>query len=109
MPIPESFTGAGKEVAESSAAGGEQKPEHQLNQLALDQLQMVAYGLNPFNPVEVGHKYGLPDLPIPSKMHMKHRYDPVIVQMTKLLMQDGKLSKAQRVRAPYINAPSPNT
>ena len=29
---------------------------------------------------------------------MKHRYDPVVVQVTNLLMQDGKLSVAQTVR-----------
>lgn len=45
-----------------------------------------------------GHIYGLPELPLPSASHIKHRYDPVIHQVTNLLMQDGKLSKAQRVR-----------
>lgn len=45
-----------------------------------------------------GHIFGLPELPLPSASHLKHRYDPVIHQVTNLLMQDGKLSKAQRVR-----------
>ena len=45
-----------------------------------------------------GHIFGLPELPLPSTSHIKHRYDPVIHQVTNLLMQDGKLSKAQRVR-----------
>ena len=45
-----------------------------------------------------GHIYGLPELPLPSTSHLKHRYDPVVHQVTNLLMQDGKLSKAQRVR-----------
>ena len=44
-----------------------------------------------------GHIFGLPRLPIPSTSHIKHRYDPVIEQVTNLLMQDGKKSKAQRV------------
>lgn len=44
-----------------------------------------------------GHIFGLPELPIPSTSHIKHRYDPIIEQVTNLLMQDGKKSKAQRV------------
>lgn len=44
-----------------------------------------------------GHIFGLPTLPLPSGSHMKHRYDPVVTQVTKLIMQDGKLSVAQRV------------
>ena len=44
-----------------------------------------------------GHKFGLPELPLPSTSNMKHRYDPVVVQVTNLLMRDGKLSVAQRV------------
>jgi len=45
-----------------------------------------------------GHKFGLPTLPIQSMDNMKHRYDPMVVQVTNLLMQDGKLSVAQTVR-----------
>ena len=45
-----------------------------------------------------GHLFGLPDLPLPSKQHIRHRYDPIVEQFTNLLMQDGKLSRAQRVR-----------
>jgi len=44
-----------------------------------------------------GHIFGLPELPIPSTSHIKHRYDPIVEQFTNLLMQDGKKSKAQRV------------
>ena len=44
-----------------------------------------------------GHTFGLPELPLQSQLHMKHRYDPVVQQVTNLLMRDGKLSKAQRV------------
>ena len=47
-----------------------------------------------------GHIFGLPTLPLPSGSHMKHRYDPVVTQVTKLIMQDGKLSVAQRVWSP---------
>ncbi|KAL9098404.1 MAG: hypothetical protein Q9187_009669 [Circinaria calcarea] len=50
-----------------------------------------------------GHKFGLPELPIPSTSHMKHRYDPVVQQVTNLLMKDGKLSVAQRNMAMILN------
>ena len=46
-----------------------------------------------------GHMFGLPELPLPRRLHIKHRYDPIIVQVTKLIMQSGKLSQAQRVRS----------
>lgn len=47
---------------------------------------------------QAGHIFGLPTLPLPSTSHIKHRYDPIVDQVTKLMMKDGKLSKAQRVR-----------
>lgn len=46
-----------------------------------------------------GQIFGLPELPLPSKSHLKHRYDPIVEQVTNLLMQDGKKSIAQRVRS----------
>ncbi len=45
-----------------------------------------------------GQIFGLPALPLPSNSHLKHRYDPIVEQVTNLLMQDGKKSIAQRVR-----------
>lgn len=45
-----------------------------------------------------GQIFGLPELPLPPKSHLKHRYDPIVEQVTNLLMQDGKKSIAQRVR-----------
>lgn len=68
-----------------------------INAEALGQLELVAHGLDPFEEGSPGHKFGLPTLPVPERMHMKHRYEPVVAQVTKLLMRDGKLSKAQRV------------
>ena len=44
-----------------------------------------------------GHKFGLPSLPMARTDHFKHRYDPVVEQLTKSLMWDGKLATAQRV------------
>ncbi|KAB5566562.1 ribosomal protein S7 domain-containing protein [Coniochaeta sp. 2T2.1] len=110
MPIPKSFTGDAKDEPAQYAAEGKEGVEAQsgeaegpLNQLALDQLQLASYGLDPFDPTLVGHKYGLPELPIPSNMRAKHRYDPVVEQMTRLIMRDGKLSKAQRDMAMILN------
>jgi small subunit ribosomal protein S7 len=68
------------------------------NEVALNQLRMIEYGINALDPAVEGHKYGLPELPLPSQKHAKHRYDSVISQITRLLMEDGKLAKAQRVR-----------
>ena len=51
---------------------------------------------------EKGHIFGLPKLPLPSKMHIKHRYDPLVDQVTNLLMRNGKLSIAQRVRSSVL-------
>jgi small subunit ribosomal protein S7 len=67
------------------------------NEIALNQLQQAAYGLNPFDPEVHGHKFGVPALPIAPDMNHKRRYDTVVEQITKLLMKDGKLAKAQRV------------
>lgn len=72
-------------------------PQVDENQAALDYLQLVAYGIHPLDPAVEGHKFGLPELPLPSQKHAKHRYDPIVEQVTKLIMKDGKLGKAHRV------------
>lgn len=46
-----------------------------------------------------GHKFALPNIAGFQKPdNMKKRYDPVVQQVTRSLMRDGKLSKAQTVR-----------
>lgn len=45
----------------------------------------------------LGHKFGLPDMPLPRTEHFRRRYDPVVEQLTKSLMRHGKLSAAQKV------------
>lgn len=67
------------------------------NLLALGQIESIAAGGNASDPVTPGHRFGIPDLPIPSDSNLKYRYDPVVSQVTNLLMKDGKKSVAQRV------------
>ena len=70
------------------------------NLLSLGQLESIAaggHGIDPVTVDTVGHKYGLPDLPLPKNANFKYRYDPIVAQVTNLLMKDGKLSVAQRV------------
>jgi small subunit ribosomal protein S7 len=45
----------------------------------------------------LGHKFGLPDMPLPRTEHFRRRYEPVVEQLTKSLMRHGKLSVAQKV------------
>lgn len=45
-----------------------------------------------------GFKFPLPAKPYPSDFNHKKRYHPVLDQLTRLMMRDGKLSVAQRVR-----------
>ncbi|KAK5116813.1 hypothetical protein LTR85_009073 [Meristemomyces frigidus] len=45
---------------------------------------------------KTGHNFPLPALPLPPNSHKDHRYDPVVQQVTNLLMRDGKKAAAQR-------------
>jgi small subunit ribosomal protein S7 len=70
------------------------------NLLALGQMENIASGGHGTDPVAidtVGHKFGVPELPLPSNANFRYRYDPLVAQVTNLLMKDGKLSVAQRV------------
>ena len=70
------------------------------NLLALGQMQNVVDGRPLDDPAaleRLGHKFGLPELPLPSNNNLKHRYDPVVSQVTHLLMKHGKKGVAQRV------------
>lgn len=60
-------------------------------------MQNIAAGGHGNDAVKLGHKHGLPTLPLPSKNNLNHRYDPLVEQVTNLLMRDGKKSVAQRV------------
>lgn len=76
---------------------------------ALSQLELTALGLNPFDKRLSGLKFGEPEIPQgklhETKFHMQHRYEEGIIQLTKLLMRDGKLSKAQRVSGLHFFGP----
>ncbi|KAM4062934.1 ribosomal protein [Hirsutella rhossiliensis] len=52
---------------------------------------------------DLGHKFGLPPKPYPPGFNLKQRYHPVLEQITRLLMRDGKLSVAQRNMAMVMN------
>ncbi|KAJ4360632.1 uncharacterized protein N0V89_001198 [Didymosphaeria variabile] len=47
-------------------------------------------------PASPGLKFDMPVLPLPKDGHVKHRYDPVVDQVTNLLMRHGQKSVAQR-------------
>jgi small subunit ribosomal protein S7 len=61
--------------------------------MGLVDVQSVATTL----PQTPGLKFEMPTLPLPKDGHVKHRYDPVVEQVTNLLMRHGKKSVAQSV------------
>lgn len=82
------------------------------NLLALGNLQKVSDGEilddslsnTTHDPAVEGHKFGLPELPIPKDANFKYRFDPIIIQVTNLLMKDGKKSVAQRNMSYILNS-----
>lgn len=44
-----------------------------------------------------GQKFGLPSLPLPPNRNLHRRYEPIVEQLTGLLIQHGKKGVAQRV------------
>lgn len=71
------------------------------NEAAMQQLQLTAHGVNPFSKKFTGLKFDEPPMPqaklAEAQYHMRYRYEEGIQQITRLLMRDGKLSKAQTV------------
>ncbi|XWW98710.1 hypothetical protein V2A60_006712 [Cordyceps javanica] len=59
----------------------------------------------------LGHKWPLPQKPYPDGFNVKKRYHPVVEQITRLMMRDGKLASAHRNLAMTMNflrmAPEP--
>lgn len=108
------------EAAEVVAAAAEAVPTETTpeNLEALRQLELLSQGLAPFDAQADGHKFGLTtattrpaaaedgadaDQRLPQVGKLQDRYDPVIAQLTRLLMRDGKLAKAQRDMAMVLN------
>ncbi|KAM3545887.1 hypothetical protein ARSEF1564_001168 [Beauveria bassiana] len=60
---------------------------------------------------KLGHKWPLPQKPYPDDFNVKKRYHPVVQQIVRLMMRDGKLATAQRNLAMTMNflrmAPEP--
>lgn len=50
-----------------------------------------------------GHKFPLPELPLPPTAHKEYRHDPIVTQLTNLLMRDGKKSVAERNMAVILS------
>ncbi|EFX04192.1 30S ribosomal protein [Grosmannia clavigera kw1407] len=93
------------------------------NEEALRQLELLSKGVAPFDADLDGHKFGLTTAEtrptamgsgeadsdiitgqqLPLGGELQDRYDPVISQLTRLLMRDGKLAKAQRDMAMILN------
>jgi len=61
---------------------------------------------------ERGHKFPLPSLPLPPQSNKDERYDPVVQQLTNLMMRHGKKATAQRCMDTILShlrtAPAPN-
>ena len=50
-----------------------------------------------------GVKFWLPALPLPPHSNLHARYPPLVERVTRLLMKDGKLARAQRHMARILN------
>ncbi|KAK6073915.1 30s ribosomal protein s7 [Seiridium cupressi] len=75
--------------------------ENWLNAEALAKLEQASAGEDMFDE-EVGHKFGMPTTP-GKYDKLQDRYPPIIHQVTRLLMRDGKLSQAERHMALILN------
>ncbi len=68
-----------------------------LNAEALAALEKAAAGGDQFGGPGEGLLFDAPER-LHKHEQLQDRYHPVVTQITRLLMRDGKLSKAQRVR-----------
>ncbi|ESZ94665.1 hypothetical protein SBOR_4916 [Sclerotinia borealis F-4128] len=103
-----------EDIKDASSASALSQDISFANLLALGRLGHLENGANPNDLTIDGHKFGLPELPIPSDHNMKHREDPVVSQVTNMIMQHGKKSVAQRNMSYILNhlrtasPPTPN-
>ncbi|KAI0446348.1 ribosomal protein S7 domain-containing protein [Xylaria telfairii] len=66
-----------------------------LNEEAIAALEEAASGQHALDLIAEGLKFGMPTRP-GKRDKLQDRYHPVIHQITRMLMRDGKLSKAQK-------------
>lgn len=87
------------EQDEKAAAAPETEGTTFDNLLALGQIEAIAHGgeAGDVTAEMVGHKFPLPELPLAPFSNRKERYDPIVDQVTNLMMKHGRLSAAQRV------------
>jgi len=106
-------------VPQSFALRNQAEEEHHKLQLDAQRVEDNAFdplfdntllGSIPPQPT-AGLRYAPVTLPLPRNANLKHRYDPVAEQVTKLMMKDGKLSMAQKVRLSLTltHTPSPKS
>lgn len=87
-----SYSTSARRRAETQAIENPESPK------ILNSQTVAMLNARPSESSPPGQIFGLPELPPPGRSHLKHRYDPIVEQVTNLLMQDGKKSIAQRVR-----------
>ncbi|RYC55455.1 hypothetical protein CHU98_g10760 [Xylaria longipes] len=68
-----------------------------MNEEAIAALEQAAAGQDALNLIAEGLKFGMPTPPSKHDQ-LQDRHHPVVHQVTRMLMRDGKLSKAQKVR-----------
>lgn len=86
-----------KQALKSASSPSQGKREYHTSARRSAEQETALVEAGEMDVVAQGLKYELPPLPLPSNLNLKHRYDPVVQQVTNLLMRDGKLSVAQRV------------
>ncbi|PHH86341.1 hypothetical protein CDD83_10387 [Cordyceps sp. RAO-2017] len=87
-------------VAGEGEAEGEAVEEAQLEAAEPGPVESESVGEEVQN---AGHKFGIPQKPFPDGFHLRKRYHPVLEQITRLLMRDGKLSVAQTHMTAVMN------
>ncbi|KAI1322838.1 ribosomal protein S7 domain-containing protein [Xylariaceae sp. FL0255] len=66
-----------------------------MNAAALEALRAATTGEDALNQIEEGFKFHRPERPAKGQQ-LQDRHSPVVKQLTRLMMKDGKLSQAQR-------------
>lgn len=100
---------AEQKAHELGIEGGEELPGESTEQVALSPEEQ-ALREKDFTHPERGtwggkeFKFALPPRPYPANFNHKKRYHPVVDLLVRMMMRDGKLSPAQRVRSIWSSA-----